>query len=357
MDKYREIYAQLEALSEPASLPALWRDIPAPPAYRSPIRNFRIVAARLRKDFRDDELISAGVFIRIDSGHEGGARSENGVHAAASPRLMFNLQLLLGNWLLLRRAPDEAPFDIVVRGGCLSQKQPPVLAALQDAMINKFLRESGDTLLVTLTLDDAAALWSIGFPAIPAVGIDSLDGNNFEKFCRRFDIRALGGSWDDDDYEYGGDQYDGNEVCVEETYSQNKSHQPPTSSSPAVGDNAASPDRPSGVPHAPQSPRAAAKNGASPSASRVDLSFVAWHPALLSMAAPGKLANIRSHFRALADGLDLLMDQLYVWEPVPELMVKLRFAVEKGFPKRLKRLIITSESDSTHQLFPIVSRS
>src|SRR6478752_6541682 len=143
MDTYRQIYAQLEALSEPASLPALWRDLPAPPAYRSPIRDFRAVATQLRENFPDDELISAGVFVRMDSGHEGGAKRINGVHAAASPRLMFNLQLLLGNWLLLRRAPDEAPFDIVVRGGCLSQKQPPVLAALQDAMINKLLRESG----------------------------------------------------------------------------------------------------------------------------------------------------------------------------------------------------------------------
>jgi hypothetical protein len=60
MDTCREIYAQLETLSEPAALPAFWSDFPVPADYRNAIRDFRIVSRTLRKSFSDDELTSAG---------------------------------------------------------------------------------------------------------------------------------------------------------------------------------------------------------------------------------------------------------------------------------------------------------
>ena len=174
-----DIYGELDELLEPAALPAPWHHSPAPPDYRAPLPDFKAAVSLLRTKFSDEDLVSSGVFIRRRVG------------------FAFNLHLLLGNVLLLRRSFADPPYDIVSVAGCVSGLQPPVLAALTDAATLKLLEKSGETLLATFTIQDAAILQALGFPAMPAAGLDKLSGSDFARFAKVFDVRSL--SYDDCD--------------------------------------------------------------------------------------------------------------------------------------------------------------
>lgn len=357
MEINADIYAALEALSEPALLPEPWCDRPAPSGYRR-LRDSRAAAGFLRQKFSDAELLAAGVFLRADQAPAQLVPPRKKTSSAAKPKVAvppsgpsgLNPYLRIGGWLVLRSAAGEPPFDIVTAGGCLSG-QLPVLAALQDATIKGLLKEFGDTLYAPFRLADAAVLLSLEYPAIPATGLEKLHGQALEKFCRRFDVRSLHGQLqlkDDDEQEQEQEQ-------VPSTAKGNppQSSSPPPVSPPPVGSSASgpAPDQEAGKPQAAPEPKKPSQQYPVYETTSFSLCFVAWHPAELSFAIPQKLARVRAHLDAVATDLDLLMDQLFVWLPAPDLEAKLRHVLAYGVPSHLERFVHESESTSVRMLF------
>ena len=335
MDVYQAIYAEIAAFSEPARLPAPWRGLPATPAYRGPLRDFRAVASHLRKKFCDENLISAGVFVRSWEIPQNRAAEL----ATSASGLKFNPQLLLGSWLILQRGANDPPFEIVTRGGCLSRRQPPVLAALEDAEIKDLLEWSGKNLLATLTLADAAVLLSLDFPAIPVVGLQKLQGPLLAKLWRHFDVRHL---HRDDNEDAREDQEAEAEERQLEINSRRADPQP--TSPPADGRAPGAADV-----HAEDSAQAAFA-GSIYRYTRYALTVVDFHPAALSLALPGQYRQLQARFAGLANHLGLLMDQFLIWQPAPTLLSSIRSALANGVPRHARRLIGASQARSTRPL-------
>jgi hypothetical protein len=65
---------------------------------------------------------------------------------------------------------------------------------------------------------------------------------------------------------------------------------------------------------------------------------------------PEKLAAVDAHLRELADCLDLLMDQIFVWRPAPNLPQKLRCALTNNLLKHVRRMVASSCDNSKRAL-------
>lgn len=341
MTTNQDIYAELEALLQPASLPGPWRHLPAPPDYRNPapLQSLRSLASSLREKYTEEELVSAGVFVR-------------------RPRLSINPHLVLGNLLLLRRAPDEPPYEIVSVAGCISGSQPPVLAALEDAATQRRLEVFEGDMFATFTLADAAVLQSFGYPAVPAAGLADLRGSVLERFCKALDVRSLSWASSDDDEDDGDHDDDGVEqddvnlddppgvappspsVPQASTVAPQQSPIPP----PAPGQ-----DQPASA-QQPSAKAGPSRRPATQPAQRIRLCFVGSNLAKLSLAVPEKLAYVLAHLEELAGMLDVYMHQISVWQPTPELQQKLSFALTKGTLNHVRRTISLSFDNSTHLL-------
>lgn len=330
MEIRQQIYAELESRSQPATLPGPWSGIAAPPAYRAPLGDHRAIAKFLLGKYQVSDLVSAGVFLSRPGGQ------------GSSPRLLINAHLLLDSWLILRRAVGDPPSEIVTSQGCLSGNLP-VLASLEDATFRNLLVENCRELFAATSLADAMILLSLGWPAIPASGLDDLRGTTLDRFCREFDVRPINSYWlnvaDEEDEPDEG-------TAVEPPQEQVSG---PASVSDDDGGNS-----PEGHPDSGATGQAApAPYTFEDSEESFSLTFVGCQLSALSSEQPAELARVSSCLADIADNLDLLLDQVHVWRPKDSLLAKLRWALDRGSTRRhLQYLCAASHAENTKSLFP-----
>ena len=133
-------------------------------------------------------------------------------------------------------------------------------------------------------------------------------GTALEKFCDVFDVRSLGS----DSYSVDDDSGDDDDL-----------DEPLSSDSPAPSHSSAEGFGKFDTLH---------------------LCLANWDVAALAPTESPQICNATSRLRALAAGLGLLMDQVYVWRPAPETLDKLRLALAHGRRSDARRLLNESFS-------------
>ncbi len=194
----------------------------------------------------------------------------------------------------LRSAPEAKPFDLIVENGLLNRKTAPAIAALDDGRLRERLDAADNTLCLTFSLPDMAALWSVGIPAVPATGLTGMSGKRLRKFCKRF------AAWECD-----------------------------VGASPPQPSPAGEPLGEIGEGPAPgqQTGGQQSSQGAGLDESP-DLVLVAWDLTKLKSLPPAEFDRLLAHLKRIGKNLDIDFANVYVWRPTPEDVERIGFCLE-----------------------------
>ncbi len=170
------IYAALEKLLVPATLPAPWDGCSAPPGYFESPPDPEQCLKQLQGQFSHAHLVAAGVLLAPAC-------------PDAQPELHPDLQVPSRKWLALRT--PSGPFDYLTDHGCLSGRLP-VLASQDDNHVQQLLLTTECELLAAATVADAAMLLAAGLPATSSLGLTQLRRAALDDFCEAFHLARPG---------------------------------------------------------------------------------------------------------------------------------------------------------------------
>lgn len=211
----------------------------------------------------------------------------------AKPQLHSQLSVPGSKWLALRETPDSEPFDLVWDGGTLSGNLP-VLAVHDDHLTRSLLLQSKCDLLVTGTVEDAAVLLAAGLPATVSAGLKCLQQELLQKFCQAFALYR--------------------------------------------------PGDPRATPSGKGSPDEQRRHAVEPKPPPPIV--VGWSPGQLCLEAATQ-NQVREHLEDLDRQLHIPFEGFYWWQPSPEHLKNLAFAVRMLDAGRLTDFLVDSIDQST----------
>jgi hypothetical protein len=213
----------------------------------------------------------------------------------------------------LRKEEGAPPYDVVTVEGCLSGRLP-VCAALEDITTQRAIKSTG-AMLAVFSMEDLAVLRLASLPAMLASGLGSLSRSTLDEFS----------------YAYGVSYEEGRPRCAAGRKGKPVSHGATAGRSKTAATGGCA--RVTGLP----SPR--------------PLIVVGWSAAGLTADKPDEYDQFVAHFRCLAEHLRLNLDNVHVWEPSGEEIIRIAFCVKNsGRRSDFREALEDSLDDSTHRL-------
>ena len=197
----------------------------------------------------------------------------------------------------LRKTSKGSPFCLLSGRGCLGGHHWPFSAILEDFRTRTLQKQAGDQLLIASSMKDVAIFWSMGLPAAPAIGLDRFSRQQIDVFCK-----SLGASrYNDSTYSFA-----------------------------------------SGM--AKKAP--------------VSLVLVGWSPSQLDVQEPARIKSVQSHLRNLHVNLGIDLHDVLVWKPSEANIERLRFCLDVGSSRDVKRALLESLETASAPLIetPVTSK-
>jgi hypothetical protein len=88
-----------------------------------------------------------------------------------------------------------------------------------------------------------------------------------------------------------------------------------------------------------------------------ELVFVRWSPSQLSLAVPEALGQVLSHLGDLHEYLGIDLDGLSVWDPSSQDLQRIRFCLEQGTRRHVRRALLASIDESSVPLIAPADRA
>lgn len=267
----------------PSKLPGPWGVFKCDPAFFNLEVAPGTLLRRLRSEFESDDLNRAHV-----------TKGKGKRAIILSPPLADNRSFIVA----VRPKAEEKPQALLFAGMDKTLGERWVLdAALADHHVRALLERLSRQLLIVSSAEDLAVLTSMGFPAAPAGGLDSLGGKRLELLLKRLGLQAP-------DNEHAGRE------------------------------------RPPG----PQS--ASSKAPLEP----IALILVNWSPSRLDLADVPLILQIRDRLRLLEELCGLEFPDFTIWKPTSKHLERLRFCIDNRTRRYIYSALLASLEQSCQTL-------
>jgi hypothetical protein len=278
-----DIYDFIVRQGTPSKLPGPWKVFKCDPAFFNLDVAPETLLRRLRSEFESDDLNRAHV------------TKGNGKRATVlSPPLADNRSFIVA----VRPKAEEKPRALLFAGMDKTLEGRWVLdAALADHHVQALLESLSRQLLIVSSAEDLAVLTSMGFPAAPAGGLDSLGGQRLELLLKRLGLQAP------ENQRAGREQAPG----------------PQSASSKA-----------------PLEP--------------IALILVNWSPSRLDLADVPLILQIRDRLRRLEELCGLEFPDFTIWKPTSKHLERLRFCIDNRTRPYIYSALLASLEQSCQTL-------
>lgn len=288
---HERVYEDVLESLPPYVPPEPWNVFTRKDDLRQPIDDREAVLENLRTRFSVDDLVKTGVAELMDDG-------------------VLTLSRSLcdrGEAIFVLRGPEgKIPFDLMLDGGCLSQRLLPICALLGDGRMRKVSAEQGRPLCVTFSMADAAILLRAGFPSAVATGLSQAKGQNLELLRRCFQLKAHDERKSNADFLLKQASGAGGWLLADVL-------QDPDFRSPEVR-------------------------------------IVAWSVDQLSLSEPEGLPALIDHFAKLERYMDFTFEDFRLWRPSQNDVDRIRFCLEHGSLGDVQGALHQSLDESTSEL-------
>ena len=227
--------------------------------------------------------------------------------------------------------------ELLTECGCLTGRELPVLAVLQDNFTRAAARRERGDLYVAATIADVVALRACGLAATLSTALDHLSSQQVDQFCEVFGFeRRKSNRRRDEEMEQQQQQW------------QRQQPRPAASDEDqSLGDDDDDDDDDEDLTvhsaAADSQPTEAAEEGV-----RWTLVFVGWSPSQIDPVVPATIASAAEHLRTLEELLGVDFTELAQWNPTSVEIEQLAYYASQQDAGGFREAILDSNYDSSN---------
>ena len=173
---FSPIYEALLATGKPPALPTCWQGYPPSDGFIELPGDSAALRDELLRQFTPEDLIAAGVLTTagelVDALCSGDGAGDKPLAYA------------------LRRQADQPPFGLLSNMHLLGCDSLPMSAMLEDYRVQQRLNGELNMVFVACSMQDLAALASVGLPSVPITSLETLGGTQLDLVCKQLGYRS-----------------------------------------------------------------------------------------------------------------------------------------------------------------------